>query len=143
MPNGGRLIPPPGGPRTFTLGLFCFLASAFCGRLPGLASISGCCNVTRTISSYSESTHTRANDDPRRGGQAGDKLLATFGLDTSRHRAGLRLYWKWLSRKGSSGGRKPVSREIRHGERHVSMATSSRWASIHPKQPCHDGFDER
>lgn len=29
------------------------------------------------------------------------------------HRAGFRLYWKWLSRVRSRGGRKPVSKEIR------------------------------
>src|SRR5450755_2427075 len=27
------------------------------------------------------------------------------------HRAGFRLYWKWLSRARSTGGRKPVSKE--------------------------------
>src|ERR1019366_8387855 len=29
------------------------------------------------------------------------------------HRAGFRLYWKWLSRARSREGRKPVSKEIR------------------------------
>jgi hypothetical protein len=29
------------------------------------------------------------------------------------HRAGFRLYWKWLSRAQSRGGRKPVSKQIR------------------------------
>jgi len=29
------------------------------------------------------------------------------------HRAGYRLYWKWLSRARQLGGRKPVSKEIR------------------------------
>ena len=29
------------------------------------------------------------------------------------HRAGFRLYWKWLSRARSTGGRKPVSQEVR------------------------------
>src|SRR5271169_4479812 len=29
------------------------------------------------------------------------------------HRAGFRLYWKWLSRARATGGRKPVSKEIR------------------------------
>jgi len=29
------------------------------------------------------------------------------------HRAGFRLYWKWLSRARQVGGRKPVSREVR------------------------------
>src|ERR1019366_1070173 len=29
------------------------------------------------------------------------------------HRAGFRLYWKWLSRAKSRGGRKPVSKQIR------------------------------
>ena len=29
------------------------------------------------------------------------------------HRAGFRLYWKWVSRAGQVGGRKPVGKEIR------------------------------
>jgi putative transposase len=29
------------------------------------------------------------------------------------HRVGFRLYWKWLSRAKSMGGRKPVSKEVR------------------------------
>lgn len=74
------------------------------------------------------------------------------------HRAGFRMYWKWLSRKGRSGGRKPVSREIRalilrmsaenptwgapriHGELlklgfDLSEATVSRWLRRTMKTP--------
>src|ERR1035437_7737138 len=40
-------------------------------------------------------------------------ILATPRTVVDWHRAGFRLYWKWLSRAKSRGGRKPVSKEIR------------------------------
>ena len=72
------------------------------------------------------------------------------------HRAGFRLYWKWLSRARQVAGRKPVSQEIRalifrmaaenptwgaprvHGELlklgfHVSEPTVSRWLRRAPR----------
>src|SRR6202162_1356413 len=74
------------------------------------------------------------------------------------HRAGFRLYWKWLSRAQPRGGRKPVSKEIRtlifqmvaenptwgapriHGELlklgfDVSEPTVSRWVRQAPRIP--------
>src|ERR1019366_4469509 len=39
--------------------------------------------------------------------------LVTPRTVVSWHRAGFRLYWKWLSRARSRRGRKPVSKEIR------------------------------
>src|SRR6516225_2402109 len=74
------------------------------------------------------------------------------------HRAGFRLYWKWLSRARQLGGRKPVSQEIRalifrmaaenptwgaprmHGELlklgfHLSQPTVSRWLRRAPRSP--------
>jgi putative transposase len=74
------------------------------------------------------------------------------------HRAGFRLYWKWLSRARQVGGRKPVSRELRalvfrmaaenptwgapriHGELlklgfDVSEPTVSRWLRRAPRSP--------
>src|ERR1039457_5799061 len=58
------------------------------------------------------------------------------------HRAGFRLYWKWLSRAQSRGGRKPVSKQIRAlffkwlrkihlGERPAFMASCSSSTSIY------------
>jgi transposase InsO family protein len=40
-------------------------------------------------------------------------ILVTPRTVTGWHRAGFRLYWKWLSRARQRGGRKPVSKEIR------------------------------
>ena len=40
-------------------------------------------------------------------------ILVTPRTVVGWHRAGFRLYWKWLSRRRSVGGRKPVSQEIR------------------------------
>ena len=40
-------------------------------------------------------------------------ILVTPRTVVGWHRAGFRLYWKWLSRARSRGGRKPVSKEIR------------------------------
>ena len=74
------------------------------------------------------------------------------------HRAGFRLYWKWLSRTTQMGGRKRVSKEIRllifrmvaenptwgapriHGELlklgfDLSETTVSRWARRAPRNP--------
>jgi putative transposase len=74
------------------------------------------------------------------------------------HRAGFRLYWKWLSRAKQVGGRKPVSRELRalifrmaaenptwgapriHGELlklgfSISQPTVSRWLRRAPRSP--------
>jgi putative transposase len=74
------------------------------------------------------------------------------------HRAGFRLYWKWLSRARQTGGRKCVSKEIRalifrmvaenptlgapriHGELlklgfKVSESTVSRWVRQVPRNP--------
>ena len=74
------------------------------------------------------------------------------------HRAGFRLYWRWLSRARQVVGRKPVSKEIRalifrmaaenptwgapriHGELlklgfHLSEPTVSRWLRRAPRAP--------
>ena len=74
------------------------------------------------------------------------------------HRAGFRLYWRWLSRAKQVGGRKPVSKELRglilrmamenptwgapriHGELlklglDVSEPTVSRWLRRVPRRP--------
>src|SRR5215831_18973715 len=40
-------------------------------------------------------------------------ILVTPRTVVGWHPAGIRLYWKWLSRIRSTGGRKPVSQEIR------------------------------
>jgi len=85
-------------------------------------------------------------------------ILVTPRTVTGWHRAGFRLYWKWLSRARQRGGRKPVSKEIRtliflmvaenptwgapriHGELlklgfHLSEATVSRWLRRIPRTP--------
>src|SRR5215469_11582241 len=85
-------------------------------------------------------------------------ILVTFRTVVSWHRAGFRLYWKWLSRVRSTGGRKPIRREIRalifqmgaenptwgapriHGELlmlgyHLSEATVSRCMRRAPRSP--------
>jgi len=41
------------------------------------------------------------------------------------HRAGFRLYWRWLSRRDKRGGRPAVDREVRDLIRR--MATENRW----------------
>ncbi len=41
------------------------------------------------------------------------------------HRAGFRLYWRWLSRRGKQGGRPAVAREVRDLIRR--MATENLW----------------
>jgi hypothetical protein len=74
------------------------------------------------------------------------------------HRAGFRLYWKWLARTRQVGGRKPVSREVQalifrmavenptwgapriHGELqklgfNISEPTVSRWLQRVPRSP--------
>ena len=74
------------------------------------------------------------------------------------HRAGFRLYWKWLSRARQVGGRRPVSKEVRalifrmaaenptwgapriHGELlklgfNLSEPTVSRWLRRAPRGP--------
>src|SRR5450756_1841912 len=43
----------------------------------------------------------------------GPLILVTPRTVANWHRAGFRLYWKWLSRAKSRGGRKPVSKEVR------------------------------
>jgi hypothetical protein len=40
-------------------------------------------------------------------------MLVTPRTVVGWHRAGFRLYWKWISRAEPNGGRKPVSKEIR------------------------------
>jgi hypothetical protein len=85
-------------------------------------------------------------------------ILATPRTVVAWHRAGFRLYWKWLSRTRRVGGRKPVGREIRelifcmaaenptwgapriHGELlklgfKISEPTVSRWLQRMPKRP--------
>jgi putative transposase len=85
-------------------------------------------------------------------------LLVTPRTVVEWHRAGFRLYWKWLSRAKQVGGRKPVSKEIRalifrmaaenptwgapriHGELlklgfQVSEPTVSRWLRRKAKTP--------
>jgi putative transposase len=85
-------------------------------------------------------------------------LLVTPRTVVDWHRAGFRLYWKWLSRAPRIGGRKPVSPEIRtlifrmaaenhtwgapriHGELlklgfDVSEPTVSRWLRQAPRTP--------
>ena len=74
------------------------------------------------------------------------------------HRAGFRLYWKWISRASECGGRRPTSKEIRelifqmvaenptwgapriHGELkmlgfEISERTVLRWMQRTPRQP--------
>jgi putative transposase len=43
------------------------------------------------------------------------------------HRAGFRLYWRWLSRKGKRAGRQPLAREVRDLIRR--MATENLWGA--------------
>src|ERR1700736_24955 len=85
-------------------------------------------------------------------------LLVTPRTVTEWHRAGFRLYWKWLSKTRKLGGRKPLSKEIRalifrmaaenptwgapriHGELlklgfTVSEPTVSRWLQRVPRSP--------
>jgi len=85
-------------------------------------------------------------------------LLVTPRTVVEWHRAGFRLYWKWLSRVRQVGGRKPVGKEIRalifrmaaenptwgapriHGELlklgfNVSEPTVSRWLRRAPRSP--------
>jgi hypothetical protein len=40
-------------------------------------------------------------------------ILVTPRIVVTRHRAGFRLNWKWLSRARHVGGRKPVSEQVR------------------------------
>ncbi len=83
-------------------------------------------------------------------------ILVTPRTVVGWHRAGFRLYWKWLSRAKARGGRKPVNKEIRalifqivaenptwgapriHGELlklgfDVSEPTVSRWVRRAPR----------
>ena len=85
-------------------------------------------------------------------------ILVTPRTVVGWHRAGFRLYWKWLSRTGQRGGRKRVSKEIRalifrmvaenptwgapsvHGELlklgfDLSETTVSRWLRRVPRTP--------
>src|ERR1700737_787368 len=85
-------------------------------------------------------------------------LLVTPRTVIEWHRAGFRLYWKWLSKTRKLGGRKPLSKEIRalifrmaaenptwgapriHGELlklgfKVSEPTVSRWLQRVPRSP--------
>ena len=85
-------------------------------------------------------------------------ILVTPGTVVRWHRAGFRLYWKWLSRAKPKGGRKPVSKEVRalifqmvaenptwgapriHGELKMlgfdlSEPTVSRWVRKAPRPP--------
>jgi len=85
-------------------------------------------------------------------------ILVTPRTVVSWHRAGFRLYWKWLSRTRRVGGRQPVGREIRelifrmaaqnptwgapriHGELlklgfKISEPTVSRWLQRMPRSP--------
>ena len=85
-------------------------------------------------------------------------MLVTPRTVVAWHRAGFRLYWKWLSRAKRVGGRNPVSQEIRavisrmatenptwgapriHGELlklgfEVSEPTVSRWLRQVPRTP--------
>ena len=85
-------------------------------------------------------------------------ILVTPRTVVGWHRAGFRLYWKWLSRAKPKGGRKPVSKEIRglifqmvaesptwgapriHGELlklgfDLSEPTVSRWVQRAPRPP--------
>ena len=40
-------------------------------------------------------------------------ILVTPRTVVNWHRAGFRLYWKWISRAKPNGGREPISKEIR------------------------------
>src|ERR1039458_2724583 len=85
-------------------------------------------------------------------------ILVTPRTVVEWHRAGFRLYWRWLSRARRLGGRKPVGKEIRdlifrmaaenptwgapriHGELlklgfTVSEPTVSRWLQRVPRSP--------
>jgi len=85
-------------------------------------------------------------------------ILVTPRTVVAWHRAGFRLYWKYLSRTRRVVGRRPVSRDVRelifrmaaenptwgapriHGELlklgfHVSEPTASRWLQRMPKSP--------
>src|ERR1035441_9957440 len=55
-------------------------------------------------------------------------ILVTPRTVVAWHRAGFRLYWKWLSRTGQRGGRKRVSKEVRalRSEEHTSELQSLR-----------------
>jgi putative transposase len=89
-------------------------------------------------------------------GWRGPLILVTPRTVVGWHRAGFRLYWKWLSRARQMGGRKPVSKEVRalifrmaaenptwgapriHGELlklgfDLSEATVSRWVRRAPR----------
>jgi len=86
-------------------------------------------------------------------GWKGPLILVTPRTVVDWHRAGFRLYWKWLSRSRRAGGRKRVSTEIRAlifrmaaenptwGRRAFTVSCSS-WASIYRSRRSHDGFDE-
>jgi hypothetical protein len=90
------------------------------------------------------------------GSEFPEPTMATPKTVVDWHRAGFRLYWKWLSRVRSTGGRKPVSPRIRalifrmvaenptwgapriHGELlmlgfNVSEVTVSRWMRRAPR----------
>jgi putative transposase len=43
------------------------------------------------------------------------------------HRAGFKLYWRWLSRKGKRSGRQPLAREVRDLIRR--MASENGWGA--------------
>ena len=85
-------------------------------------------------------------------------ILVTPRTVVKWHRAGFRIYWKWLSRVKRMGGRKPVSHEVRalifrmaaenptwgapriHGELlklgfRLSEPTVSRWLRRAPRKP--------
>ena len=85
-------------------------------------------------------------------------ILVTPRTVVGWHRAGFRLYWKWISRARPKGGRKPVSKEVRalifqtvaenptwgapriHGELlklgfDLSEPTVSRWVRRAPRLP--------
>jgi hypothetical protein len=54
------------------------------------------------------------------------------------HRAGFRLYWGWLSRKGKRGVRRPLARDVRDLIRR--MASENRWgAPCRSPKPCPPG----
>src|ERR1700730_1962971 len=91
-------------------------------------------------------------------GWKGALIVVTPRTVVGWHRASFRLYWKWLSRTRQSGGRRPVSQEVRalifrmaaenltwgapriHGELlklgfNVSETTVSRWLRRVPRNP--------
>jgi putative transposase len=80
-------------------------------------------------------------------------ILVTPRSVVNWHRAGFRLYWKWLSRARQRGGRRPVNQEVRAlifrmaaenptWGRHAFMASCSCWASICQSRRSRDGFGE-